>query len=292
LPNEGHPPKANVQISHGMGEHAARYSRFAEFLTENGYAVYANDHRGHGRTAGDLCKAGLLGPGGWNSVVKDLSNLSIIINRENPAPLFLLGHSWGSFLVQDYIHRWGRTLQGVILSGTNGKESLLSVALLIATRSIEKDGPEAPAYKLYKSKIAKWNRQFRPNRTQSDWLSRDEHEVDEYIQDPWCGWTIPNEFFFELVKGLRHIWIEADDRDIPKDLPLFIFSGSEDPVGNSTKGVNALLKRYKKQGIMDLEYKFYNGGRHEMLNEINRDEVYRDVLNWLECHIPEGEVIS
>lgn len=273
-----------------MGEHAARYSRFAEFLTEKGFAVYANDHRGHGRTARDLDKAGLLGPGGWNAVVKDLNDLSIIIMRENPAPLFLLGHSWGSFLVQDYIHRWGRTLKGAILSGTNGKESLLSVAPLIAARSSKKYGPETPAHKLYKSTISKYNKQFPPNRTQFDWLTRDEHEVDEYIQDPWCGWTVPNEFFFELVNGLRHIWVEADDGDIPKDLPLFILSGSEDPAGHNTKGVNALLKRYEKQGIMDLEHKYYNGGRHEMLNEINRDEVYRDVLIWLESHLTEGEV--
>jgi alpha-beta hydrolase superfamily lysophospholipase len=219
-----------------MGEHAARYWRFAEFLADNGYAVYANDHRGHGRTAGDLQKAGLLGPGGWNGAVNDLYKLSIIIMQENPAPLFLLGHIWGSFLVQDYIHKWGRILQGAILSGNSGKESLLSTALIIATRSIEKEGPEEPAHKLYKRTFNRWNRQFHPNRTQFDWLTRDEPEVDNYIQDPWCGWSVPNEFFFELVKGLRQIWIEADDGDLPKDLPLFIFSGSEDPVGQYQRG--------------------------------------------------------
>jgi alpha-beta hydrolase superfamily lysophospholipase len=280
--------KAVIQIAHGMAEHAARYARLAEKLTQAGYIVYANDHRGHGKTAKDLDKKGQLGPGGQESMVKDLKQLTDIIKKENPGlPVFLLGHSMGSFLSQAYIQQYGKELKGVILSGTNGHMSKLVLALgmMIAKGDVKKLGPNAPGEKMDKQSFGSYNKTFEPAKTKFDWLSRDEAEVQKYVNDPWCGFVCPTSFYVELLTCLSTIWKKANEAKIPKDLPVYMFSGSMDPVGGNTKGVIALFNRYLKLGIKDVTKKFYDGGRHESFNEINRDEVTKDVIAWLDAHV-------
>jgi alpha-beta hydrolase superfamily lysophospholipase len=282
---EGRAPKAAVQISHGMQEHAGRYAELAELLTGSGYAVYANDHRGHGKTALGLDKQGQLGPGGWESTVRDLKELTDKIKSELPGvPLFLLGHSWGSFLTQNYMEKWGAGLKGAILSGTHGKDPLVKLGIMLGKRDVKRRGPVAPGGILEKLSVGGLNKKFEPVRTPKDWLNRDPAEVDKYIADPWCGKPFPNGFFLDLVMLLSHTWEKSNEAQVPKELPIYLFAGSMDPVGKFTKTVQALAIRYKKSGIKDVTTKFYEGARHETLHETNRVQVMNDILAWLNAH--------
>jgi alpha-beta hydrolase superfamily lysophospholipase len=288
-------PKAVVQIVHGLAEHAKRYARVAEALCNDGYVCYANDARGHGRTAGDLTEktlvgnAGVLGPNGWRGVVNDLHELTNIIKKENPdLPIFLMGHSWGAMLTQDYIQDWGNELKGVILSGTNGKVRALVVKAgkLLLKSEIKKLGPTEPSQKMYdmnfKSNNHDWDNE--ENATGFEWLSRDKEEVQKYIDDPWCGFVPPASLWLEFLHGFEKIY-SKQEQTIPKDLPIHLISGSLCVIGNKTKSVKTMIDRLKKYGIKDVSYKFYQDARHEIFNEINRDEVFKDVINWLNSHL-------
>jgi alpha-beta hydrolase superfamily lysophospholipase len=278
--------KAGINIAHGMAETAARYERFAEALTKHGYAVYAADQRGHGRTIGDPLHAGETGDDGLNRMVGDLHQLSGIIAKEFPAvPLFLLGHSMGTFLVQGYIARWGNSLKGAILSGVAGPADFMTViGQGIAYLEKLRVGKTGRSNLLNTLSFGSFNKQFQPARTDFDWLSRDEKEVDKYIADPFCGGIFPAAFFFDLTKFLRQIITPDQLRNIPKTLPIYFFSGTKDPVGANTAGVEKIIRIYEKLGIADLSFKFYEDGRHEMLNEINRDMVITDIIQWLNKH--------
>ncbi|MDP4091097.1 MAG: alpha/beta hydrolase [Bacillota bacterium] len=279
--------KGIVQIAHGMAETAARYERFAETLTGSGYIVYANDHRGHGRTAGSVEKLGYLADNnGFDWLVKDLHQLSVITKKENPSlPLFLLGHSMGSFAAQRYIMLYGDELNGAVLSGSNGKQGMiLNLGLLLAKNEIKKHGRKAQSHKLSRMTFGSYNNAFKPNRTEFDWLSRDNHEVDKYIKDQFCGTVFTAGFFYDFLTGLKEIEDKKNLSLIPKKLPIYIFSGEKDPVGKFGKGVIRLLNTYKSYGIKDITYKLYKDGRHEMLNETNRYEVMKDIIHWLNLH--------
>lgn len=287
LPDGDHPVKAVVQIAHGMAETAARYEQFAKSLTEAGYIVYANDHRGHGRTAGDIANVGYMGVDGFNQAVEDMHQLRQITQTENQSlPLFLLGHSMGSFLTQQYIYQHGAGLQGVILSGTSGKRGfILNIGTILARGVIVLKGAKTASPFLDNLSFGSYNHRFKPNRTKFDWLSRDETEVDKYIADPFCGTVFSAGFFYDLCRGLRQIHRPDNQRHIPVDLPVYLFAGSMDPVGNFTKSIRHLIQTYHTLGIRDVAYQFYPDGRHEMLNETNRDEVTRDVIRWLDGHL-------
>lgn len=286
LPEEGFKIKGIVQIAHGMAEMAARYERFAAALTKAGYAVYANDHRGHGRTAGTVENVGYLGEDGFNWMVKDMKQLNDIIREENPEiPVFLFGHSMGSILAQRYITLYGNSINGVILSGTSGKQGLmLDIGIRIAAGEVKKHGAKSRSEKLNKLTFASYNKEFKPTRTDFDWLSRDNKEVDKYIKDPFCGGIFTAGFFYDFLLGLKETHKKDNMKKIPVDLPIYLFSGEMDPVGKNCKTLYPLIKTYEKLGIKDVSYKFYKGGRHEMLNEINRDEVTNDTINWLNAH--------
>ena len=281
-------PKAAVQIAHGMAEHALRYERVAEHLTQAGYICYANDHRGHGKTAGDLEKTGSLGQGGWDSTVEDLKELTDYIKKENPnIPFFFLGHSWGSLMGQDYIQQWGNEIKGVILSGTNGSQSklLLFLGMLIAKSQLKK-GPEKRNEKLDNMTFGAFNKPYEPNaETKFQWLSRDQDEVNKYVEDPYCGFVCTTSYFVEVLKGLKKIWKKENELKIPKDLPILIIAGEKDPSSNMGKALDILIKRYEKYGIKNITKKIYKDARHEVFNEINRDEVFQDLIEWLDGHI-------
>ena len=287
LPDESVQVKGIVQIAHGMAETAARYEGFARALTNEGFCVYANDHRGHGRTAKEVEKLGDLGEDGFNSMVENMHGLNEKIKEENPIlPLFLFGHSMGSFLTQRYICLYGHELNGAILSGSCGKQGIIiDVARIIAKGEIKKIGRSGKSHKLDKLSFGSYNNSFKPNRTAFDWLSRDNKEVDKYIADPFCGTVFTAGFFYDFLGGLKSIADQAKIENVPSDLPIYIFSGDKDPVGKNGKGVLKLVKTYKEHGIMDLTHKLYKDGRHEMLNEINKEEVTFDILKWLNAHI-------
>lgn len=279
--------KGIVQIAHGMAETGARYERFAKKLTDNGYIVYINDHRGHGKTAKTLENVGYLADSdGFKWLVEDLHKLTGIIKKENPnLPLFLFGHSMGSFVTQRYIMLYGRELKGAILSGSNGKQGImLDIALHLAKGEIKRIGRKAKSPKMNNISFSKYNNAFKPTRTDFDWLSRDAVEVDKYVNDPFCGGVFSAGFFYDFLIGLKEIENKNNLKSVPTELPIYIFSGEKDPVGNSGKGVIKLFNTYRKLNVKDVTYKLYKDGRHEMLNEINRDEVMKDVVNWLDSH--------
>ncbi len=278
--------KGVIQLSHGMAEHIMRYERFASALVEKGYVVYGNDHRGHGKTAGGLDNVGYFADeDGFSKVVGDMVQLTGII-RENHSelPIFLFGHSMGSALFRFYAIENAENIQGLILSGTMGDPGLLGkIGILIARFESFLKGRKAKSPLLDKMSFGKFNNAFKPNRTQFDWLSRDNTEVDKYVEDPYCGNVFTAGFFVDLLTGLSEIFKPGNVDKIPKSLPVLIFSGAMDPVGDS-KGVEAVFNSYKKAGISDIELKLYPEGRHEMLNETNREEVYNDVISWLDSH--------
>jgi alpha-beta hydrolase superfamily lysophospholipase len=284
-------PKAAVQISHGLAEHAGRYEDFARFLTDAGYICYAEDHRGHGKTAVDEKSLGDLGPNGWDGVVGEMKVLTGIIKQENPGiPVFMIGHSWGSFLAQDYIEQQGTELKGVILSGTTGGEPAWIVRKFgpkIIKKELEKQGPMAPSPTLFKQVFKPYNKRFKPGPTGFEWLSRDPAVVKDYANDSECGWMeeAPVVLYAMLGLGLQKIREVSNQQKIPKDLPIYIMYGSECPVGSRGKGPKALYAEYQNVGIKDLKVKEYPGARHEILNETNRAEVYKDMLDWFDARL-------
>ncbi|MBD0383118.1 alpha/beta hydrolase [Paenibacillus sedimenti] len=292
LPDDEMPVKAIVQIAHGMSETAARYERLAGVLTAHGYAVYANDHLGHGLTAGSPDQVGKFGKDCFHRLVENMGGLTVHIRSlyRPELPLFVLGHSMGSFLTQhymvSYVNEHPEQVQGIILSGSNGKQgSSLHAGIAIASLEAALRGDHHRSKLITALSFGAFNKKYAPNRTPSDWLSRDPGEVDAYEADPYCGVTFTSGYYRDFFKGLREIHHPNHVRKLRKDLPVFVLSGDDDPVGDYGKGVRRLVSMYKELGLKDVSSKLYPGGRHEMLNEVNRDEVMQDILTWLEAHV-------
>lgn len=280
--------KAVIQIVHGMAEHAVRYTEFAEKLMENGYIVYAYDHRGHGYTAKSIDELGYMDDNdNFMAMVKNAKEISDLIkSNHKEIPLILFGHSMGSFISQRYIELYGNEIEGVILSGTNGKQKapILNLGISVSGLEIKIKGRKHKSKVMDKLSFGSFNNNFKPNRTNFDWLSSDEKEVDKYINDPYCGSLFTSSFFYDFLRGLKAIHIEDNLNKIPKNLPVYIFAGDKDPVGGMGKGIINLYDLYKTLNIKDVDYKLYKDGRHEMLNEVNKCEVIDDVLGWLKAH--------
>jgi alpha-beta hydrolase superfamily lysophospholipase len=289
LPDEGARRKGVIHIAHGMSEHAGRYARIAEALVGAGYAVYANDHRGHGRSApeGEL---GWLGPDGFRRSVQDLQQLVVFEKAESPGlPVALVGHSMGSYFVQGYLIEAGATIRAAVLSGTGGKPSFVaSLGRAVARVERARLGPKGQSPLLQALSFGEFNKAFRPNRTDFDWLSRDEAEVDKYVADPLSGFAVSTQLWVDLLDGLAGISRPERQAKVPRDLPVYVFAGSEDPVGEKTRSIGQLLAAYGRAGVQDVTHKFYTGARHETLNEINRDEVTGDLIAWLDSRLDGG----
>lgn len=277
--------KGIIQIAHGMAETAKRYEYFAQAMTEEGFIVYANDHRGHGQSAISTKDLGYISDNdGFDDMVTDMKTLTGIAKKENPRlPVILFSHSMGSFLAQRYIQLYGDNIRGVILSGTNGRpEPILGVGTIIAKVIMKLGGRKASGKILDALSFGSYNKRIQGPKTKFDWLSTDEGQVEQYMNDPYCGTLFPVSFFYDLFKGLKIIHKKENLKQVPKNLHIFIFAGDEDPVGNYGKGIMDLYKTYQSLGIEDVTYKLYPKGRHEMLNEINRDEVIKDVIEWID----------
>ena len=276
------PPKAVVQIAHGLAEHAARYARVAEALTRAGYAVYADDHRGHGRTARTPDELGLFAErDGWKKCIDDLWLINRRIAADHPGvPIVLLGHSLGSFMVQYFISEHGDALVAAVLSASNGKPPPIApIGLLLARLERLRLGQRGHSPVMQALFFGAFNKPFKPARTPFDWLSRDTAEVDKYIADPLCGFESTVQLYIDLLEGLRETANPSRQVRIPKDLPIYIFNGSRDPVSDN---IAQLIDAYRAAGIKQVVHKVYQDGRHESLNETNRDAVTRDLIAWLD----------
>ncbi|UGY94539.1 alpha/beta fold hydrolase [Streptomyces gobiensis] len=283
-------PRALVQIAHGAAEHARRYDRFARCLTAHGYAVAASDHRGHGGTAEHTGGLGVVGPSGWRAVVDDLKAVGDQVRATAPGgpglPLVLLGHSMGSQLARDYAQEYGAGLAGLILSATfrslPGCESETAVRLL--TTEIDKGGREARSDfvpRLFGSFNDPWE-----HRTGFEWLSRDPAEVDRYVSDQQCGFPFSAGLALDWVLGVRKINDPAQLDRVPRDMPVHIAVGDQDPCHQGMTLVYELLEDFRYLGMREVSWRAYEGARHEILNETNRDEVQADLLAWLNHHVP------
>lgn len=285
------PPKAVVQIAHGMAEHSARYERFAQALTDAGYEVYAGDHRGHGQTAGPQDVGYFADEHGFDTVVDDMHALTLRIKDDHPdLPVFLFGHSMGSFLSRSYVTRYGSELAGLVLSGTGGSAGLLGKAGRgIAGAQARIKGRRHPSGLMNTLTFGQYNAQFKPARTDFDWLSRDPAEVDKYVADPKCGELFTVGFYADLLHGLERVNDVKEVSSTPADLPILLVSGSKDPVGGKdAKGVREVAARLRTVGVREVTTTIYPEARHELLNETNRDEVTADLIEWFDAHLPGG----
>lgn len=261
-----------VQIAHGIGEHIGRYAETIEFLVANGLTVYGNDHRGHGRTATSTAGFGDFGAGGFDLLVEDMVQLSRIAKTDNPdLPFILLGHSMGSFAAQQYVLNDGSEIDGLVLSGSGALDGLARLA------------SSAPAGKNI------LNLRFEPARTTFDWLSRDTEVVDAFIEDPLCFSELQPAALASFLAAAQRLSDPASLHKIRDDLPVYLLSGSDDPVSQELEGMWMLIQRYRRAGLYDISHDFYVGGRHEMLNEINREVVRARLLAWISAVLERHE---
>lgn len=278
-------PTFALVIAHGMGEHGGRYADFARWMNDRGAAVYAPDHRGHGLSVASSGQRGHIDDSeGWELLVEDLYAVSQEIRASHPGlPLFLLGHSMGSLLARRYVQRFPDAVDGLILSATGGDPGLPGkLGLWIARREIRRRGVGTPSPLLKQLLFGGFNRRFRPRRTGFEWLNRDEHEVDLYIQDPLIATSYSAGFFRDLIGGTLALHHPANLAATPRDLPILLLSGAEDPLGGFTRDVIRTYERYKAIGCTDVTMKLYPGARHEILLELNREEVYGDIASWID----------
>ena len=254
-----------------MGEHLLRYEPLAAQLTSRGFVVVGQDHRGHGASAGNGAW-GALGVGGWDELVRDIGRLSQQVHQELPdLPLVLLGHSMGSFAAQQYVLDHSDELAGLVLTGT--------AAIDLLEPSLNLDGP---------MDLSAFNAPFEPARTDYDWLSRDEDQVDAYIADPCCGFGLSAEDGKQMFVSARQLADPDRLAGLRKDLPIYIAVGGHDPVNGQLALVHSLVQRLRGAGLVDVTLKVYEGARHEVLNETNRHEVITDLLTWLGQVVPDA----
>lgn len=279
-------PKAVVQIFHGMAEHAGRYGALAKFLNENGFVVYADDHRGHGKTAGAVETLGYIGNDGFSRIVEDEHEITEFIKENHPGlPVFVFAHSFGSFIGQSYITKFGKDIAGIVLSGSAAMSTLeIKLGKLLSGLQHLLFDEKKKSKLIDNISFANSNKRIENPRSVFDWLSRDGAEVKKYVEDEYCGTVFPINFYYYMFRGLDELNKEGCFSSVPRELPVYIMSGAEDPVGGYTKYVKRLYDKYSNVNIKDLELKLYPGGRHEMHNEINKGEVFNNILQWLDRH--------
>ncbi|UOQ85243.1 alpha/beta hydrolase [Gracilibacillus salinarum] len=283
-------PKAVVQLTHGMAEHIERYHDFAVFLQERSFIVYGHDHRGHGRTGNNADSLGhIADQDGFESMVEDTITVTEWISKKHPSlPVFLIGHSMGSFVSRRYMTIRPELLNGVVLIGTGFQPNvLLHAAKFLAKIICSVQGKQTPATLLHKLSFFGYNKYTEKN-NEFDWLCTDKSIIDKYNQDPYCGITLSNQFFYDLYDGLLSIQSTKQTKKPSCDLPLLLLSGKEDPVGDYGKSLKKTVRYYKSRGNNNIEHTLYVNRRHEILNETNKTEVFLEIATWIEkqmaCH--------
>lgn len=280
-------PRGVVQIIHGISEHMGRYDHVARFLNENGFLVCGEDHLGHGRTVSDGRYGYFAARDGWDFVVRDIRCLREIEGEKYPGiPYFLMGHSMGSFLARTYLIRWPGTVDGAVLSGT-GQEAAPLVAFGRGASNLlcALCGPEHVSGLIYRLSLGSYSRPFRRDGGTGSWLSQDPEMVESNRRDPLCSFRPTVSMFRDMMEGLEFIGSGSNLAKMDPETPIYFFSGDRDPVGSMGKGVRKVEEMFRRAGCRDVTVRLYPGGRHEMLNEINRSEVLEDLLAWLEKHM-------
>ena len=281
-----------VQIAHGIAEHVKRYDAFAAFLADHGYLVVANDHLGHGKSICDESDLGFFAEtGGWELVVGDMRKLFELTSAKFPGlPYFLFGHSMGSFLTRTYLIRYPEGLAGAIISGTGQQIPPVVASGKMMGRQAQRRGAKYKSERLNQVAFGSYNNRYKVKRTPYDWLSRDNAAVDKYIADPLCGFIPSVTLFVDMMEGIELIGSVENCTPMNKDLPVLFVSGDMDPVGEFGKGVLRAYNIFLSAGMNDVTLKLYHDCRHELLNELNRDKVMKDILGWLTVNMPQNQV--
>ena len=289
IPDDIENIKGGVQLHHGLAEHSMRYDRLGSVLSENGYVLSAYDMRGHGRTAENALskKTGMFGKlsdkNGFKRAVEDLRQMIENDKKEfSGKKIFLLGHSFGSFVSQGFIEKYGSEINGCILCGTAGPmKALVNGGCVLTSLAKALCGGDSLVPLLEKVTFGGYNKRIKNPLSKVAWLSASESNLQIYDLDSWCGIPLTASFFYDMAFGLKLIHKNSSFKKIPKKLPVFFIYGEEDPVGGYGKTVKNLFKIYLKNGLKNLSIKSYEGDRHEILNEDDRDTVEKDIISWL-----------
>ena len=279
--------KAILQIAHGMVEYIERYEPFINFLASHDILVCGNDHLGHKNSAD--CKENLgyfSFSDGWKCLVKDLVSMTKIIKKQYPnIPIFLFGHSMGSFVARFYITKYSHLIDGAIICGTSGSNPLIGFGQLITTFVKKLKGD------FYRSKLIQYfmfgtyNSKYKNVKTTHDWLTRDNSIINNFLKDEYCTFIFTASAFHDLVMLLKVVSSKNWYNAVPKNLPIYLISGDMDPVGNWGKGMKEVKRKLEKKNLEDFSSKLYKDFRHEILNEIDKEVVYKDILTWLNQRI-------
>lgn len=282
-------PVGVVQIFHGMSEHGARYDEFARFLNGKGFVVFADDHRGHGKTSPSLDELGYLGEDGFNNIVKDEYCISNYIKEKYPnLPLYIFAHSFGSFVGQEYINNYSEFIDGIVLSGSAKQYKIAAkTGYLLSSlyEIIKKDKDKYKNKELEKIIFGSYNKKEIGRDFQFAWLSSDDNSVIKYQEDDFCGTIFTTNFYKHFFKGMLSLYKRKKSININKNLPIFIVAGDMDPVGSYGKAVKRLYKYYCNIGVKNVSIELYEGCRHELVNEKNKIQFFNDVYDWINKNI-------
>ena len=281
-------PRAIVQIIHGIAEYIERYDEFMSFLADNGIIAVGTDHLGHGKSIESEEQTGFFAyDNGWDYVVRDEEVLRLAMHENYPElPIIVFGHSMGSFMARTLLIRYPDAFNAAIISGTgNQGAALVNGGLIMGNLVTGLKGAHHYSKFLNNLAFGSYNKIYDNPKTEYDWLSRDEANVQKYIDDPLCGFIPSCSLFRDMMTGVKFITNKKNLTAMNKDMPVYFMSGDMDPVGECGKGVQKAYNNFLEAGMKDVSIKLYPGGRHEMLNEINKDEVYTDILAWLDSKI-------
>ena len=277
-------PRAIVQIIHGIAEYIDRYDEFMSFLADNGIIAVGTDHLGHGKSIESEEQTGFFAyENGWDYAVRDEEVLRLAMHENYPElPIIVFGHSMGSFMARTLLIRYPDAFNAAIISGTGNQGSaLVNGGLFMGNLVTGLKGAHHYSKFLNNLAFGSYNKIYENPKTEYDWLSRDEANVQKYIDDPLCGFIPTCSLFRDMMTGVKFITNKKNLTAMNKDMPVYFVSGDMDPVGECGKGVQKAYNNFLEAGMKDVSIKLYPGGRHEMLNEINKDEVYSDILTWL-----------
>lgn len=285
VPDDTQKIKGVVQIVHGMAEHITRYEEFARFLTERGFVVTGEDHLGHGDSAAESGKYGYFcGQDAATVLVRDVHRLKKMTQAQFPdVPYILLGHSMGSFITRNYLCRYGTGISAAVIMGTGMQpKAVLTAAKALTALQRVIFGPEHVSRLIDRLAFGSYNKRIDKPRTSFDWLSGEPERVDAYIADPQCGFVFTVNGFETLFELISRLHKPENLKGIPAQLPVLMLSGTADPVGNYGKDVQSAFASLKDAGLKNVTLKLFEGGRHELLNETNRDEIMQYIYRWLE----------
>lgn len=284
-------PKGIVQLIHGMAEYIDRYEGFASYLVSQGFIVCGHDQIGHGESVSTPDELGHMSPeNGKEALVEDVHTLYKLVSSRysQQTSYFMMGHSMGSFIARIYATRYGQNLQGVILSGTTHQsKSLVWFGDVLADVICKRKGSHSHSALLHRTATGAFNKTIENPRTPFDWISTDDVIVDEYTKDPLCGFEFSAGGYSVLVSLIRAMTSSELARKIPPSLPFCLLSGNKDSVGDNGKGVNKAADFLRSAGVQNVEVKLYSDMRHEIINEVGKQEVYEDIVEWLHA-ILEG----